>query len=86
MRKLKSIIPLAAAILSSAFTVFAQDSGGVAPRHSQVNVEHFTSFESTSVEMEKAILDTFAAELQNDPTQIGYIIVYAGRRACAGEA
>jgi hypothetical protein len=36
--------------------------------------------------MEEAILDTFAVALQNDPIQIGYIVVYAGRDACAGEA
>lgn len=37
------------------------------------------------MEMEEAILDTFAVALHNDPIQIGYIIVYAGRRACVGE-
>jgi len=31
-------------------------------------------------------LDNFAIALQHDPNLIGYIIVYAGRRACIGEA
>jgi len=35
--------------------------------------------------MEKLHLDNFAIQLQHDPESIGYIIVYAGRRACVGE-
>jgi hypothetical protein len=35
---------------------------------------------------EKARLDNFAIELQNDPTAQGYIIAYGGRRGRAGEA
>jgi hypothetical protein len=39
-----------------------------------------------SWEDEKAHLDNFAIALQHDRDSIGYIIVYAGRRACVGEA
>jgi hypothetical protein len=35
---------------------------------------------------EKARLDNFAIELQNDPTSQGYLICYGGRRGRAGEA
>jgi hypothetical protein len=35
---------------------------------------------------EKARLDNFAIELQNDPTAQGYIVAYGGRRGRAGEA
>ena len=35
---------------------------------------------------EKAHLDNFAFTLRRDPDTIGYITVYAGRRACVGEA
>ena len=35
---------------------------------------------------EKARLDNFAIELQNDPTSTGYIIAYGGRTGRAGEA
>jgi hypothetical protein len=35
---------------------------------------------------EKARLDNFAIELQNDPTSQGYLICYGGRRGKAGEA
>jgi hypothetical protein len=49
-------------------------------------LDRFDSFENTSVEFENAVLDSFAIALLNKPTDIGYIIVYAGRKACRGEA
>jgi len=52
----------------------------------KIIVDRFASFEGTSLETEHAILDNFAVSLSNAPDQIGYIIVYAGRSACAGEA
>jgi hypothetical protein len=44
------------------------------------------SYGDISFENEKARLDNFAIELQNDPTALGYIVAYGGRRARAGEA
>ena len=35
---------------------------------------------------EKARLDNFAIELQNDPTAVGYLVGYGGRRSHRGEA
>src|ERR1043165_3773873 len=46
----------------------------------------FDSYGDLSWEDEKAHLDNFAIALQNDPGATGYIIVYAGRRSCVGEA
>ena len=46
----------------------------------------FDSYGNISWDDEKAHLDNFAIALQQDPNLIGYIIVYAGRRACVGEA
>jgi len=46
----------------------------------------FDSYGDLSWEDEKAHLDNFAIALQNDSDSIGYIIVYAGRRSCIGEA
>jgi hypothetical protein len=46
----------------------------------------FDSYGALSWEAEKARLDNFAATLQHNPESIGYIVVYAGRRACVGEA
>ena|SRR5690348_13295983 len=46
----------------------------------------FDSYGAISWELEKAHLDNFAIALQQDPDLIGYIIVYAGRRACVDEA
>lgn len=43
--------------------------------------EWFDSYGDISWEDEKAHLDNFAIALQRDPNTIGYIIVYAGRRA-----
>ena len=36
-------------------------------------------------EDEKSRLDNFAIHTQNNPDRLGYIVVYAGRRSCAGE-
>ncbi len=44
------------------------------------------SYGKVSWEEEKARLDNFAAHLQENPDDTGYIFVYAGRRACPGEA
>lgn len=46
----------------------------------------FDSYGNLSWEDEKAHLDNFAIALQHDPDSIGYIIIYAGRRACVDEA
>lgn len=48
--------------------------------------EPFDSYGDISWEEEKAHLDNFAIALQHDPNLIGYIIVYAGQRACVCEA
>ena len=48
--------------------------------------EWFDSYGNISWEDEKAHLDNFAIALQQDQDLIGYIIVYAGRCACVGEA
>jgi len=53
---------------------------------SSVADQWFDSYGNISWEDEKAHLDNFAIALQQDPNLIGYIIVYAGRRACVGEA
>ena len=45
----------------------------------------FDRFGAISSNDEKARLDNYAIELQNDPNSIGYIIVY-GRRSRPGEA
>ena len=46
----------------------------------------FDTYGGISWELEKLHLDNFAIQLQHDSDSIGYIIVYAGRRACVGEA
>lgn len=46
----------------------------------------FDSYGAISWDLEKLHLDNFAIQLQHDSNSIGYIIVYAGRQACVGEA
>jgi hypothetical protein len=46
----------------------------------------FDSYGNIKFEDEKARLDNFAIQLQNEPDFKGYIIVYAGRRSYFGEA
>lgn len=46
----------------------------------------FDSYGAISWDLEKLHLDNFAIQLQHDSDSIGYIIVYAGRRACVNEA
>lgn len=48
--------------------------------------QRFDSYGDLSWDDEKAHLDNFAIALQQDPRLIGYIVVYAGRRACVNEA
>lgn len=45
----------------------------------------FDEFRSIQFNDEKARLDHYAIELQNDPTSIGYLVIYPGQRARAGE-
>jgi|ERR1700752_1735978 len=46
----------------------------------------FDTYGGISWELEKLHLDNFAIQLQHESDSIGYIIVYAGRRACVDEA
>jgi hypothetical protein len=58
----------------------------IASASAKTQFDQFDSYGAISWEDEKAHLDNFAIALQHDPKSIGYIIVYAGRRACVGEA
>lgn len=46
--------------------------------------EPFDSYGDIPWKEEKPHLDNFAIALQHDPTLTGYIIIYAGQRACIG--
>ena len=48
--------------------------------------KHVDEYGNVRFNDEKARLDNFAIELQNDPTSQGYLICYGGRRSRAGEA
>ncbi|MDQ3256431.1 MAG: hypothetical protein M3R15_21500 [Acidobacteriota bacterium] len=50
------------------------------------SVRKFDEYRGIPIGDEKARLDNFYHELRRDPNTIGYIIVYAGRRARLGIA
>ena len=52
----------------------------------QERPRRFDEFPSVAFDDDKARLDNFAVELQNDPSAAGYIFVYGGRTARAGSA
>ena len=39
-----------------------------------------------SWDYERAHLDNFAIQIQNEPDNIGYVYIYAGQQSCSGEA
>ena len=80
----KSLIGCLIVLVGSAGFASAQEQHN--PYPPGFILDRFDSFENTSVEFENAILDSFAIALLNKPDDIGYIIVYAGRKACNGEA
>ena len=47
---------------------------------------HFDYYGNICWEDEKSRLDSFAVALQQSPELDGYILVYAGRHSCVGEA
>jgi hypothetical protein len=51
----------------------------------KINSRKFDEFPDISRNDEKARLDNFGIELQNDPTATGYVIVYPGRSSKRGE-
>jgi hypothetical protein len=51
----------------------------------KINSRRFDEFPDISRNDEKARLDNFVIELQNDPTATGYVIVYPGRSGKRGD-
>src|SRR5215208_613103 len=58
----------------------------ISPSITKAQLDPFDSYGAISWENERARLDNFAIALKHDPDSIGYIIVYAGHRACVDEA
>lgn len=55
-------------------------------RQALIHPSSFDDYSDIPWPDETGRLDNFAIALQHDPNLIGYIIVYAGKRACVGEA
>ncbi len=57
------------------------------PKSERTSVDRlFDQYSNIRWEDEKARLDNFAIQLQNDPDVVGYIFVNDGKAMCAGEA
>jgi hypothetical protein len=78
-----SLLCLCAMLILSRGQVQAQS----APQNPTIADPHpFDAFYGNlSLADEKARLDNLAAALQHDKEHVAYILLYAGRRACAGE-
>ena len=64
----------------------AQHGQDAPPPPNALLVEPVETYGDIPWAQERKRLDSLAALLSDDPNLIGYIVVYAGRRACAGEA
>ena len=74
------ILFTAATILLGSGIAFSQSVGQSHP------IKDPDSFFFTTLEQEKPILDSFARDLRAEGGRRGYILVYAGRMSCKGEA
>ncbi|HEX6624526.1 MAG TPA: hypothetical protein VF064_12505 [Pyrinomonadaceae bacterium] len=64
----------------------AQAQTGILVQYIRQTPRRFDEFPSVAFDDDKARLDNLAVELQNNPTAVGYIIAYAGRRSRPGHA
>ncbi|HEX8422441.1 MAG TPA: hypothetical protein VF634_03475 [Pyrinomonadaceae bacterium] len=71
-------------MLALCFASQAQDHRDTSPP--PPNVDPFDAFNELSREDEQARLDNLAVALLNAPGWMGQIIIYAGRKSCAGAA
>ena len=56
------------------------------PTNNASVITPFDEYGNICWEDEQARLDNFAIQIQNDPTLVGYIVVYAGRISCLDES
>ena len=75
------IAPLLAALLFLAPVSLSLGRTGATP-----DLFWFDAYGNIAWEDEKARLDNFAIQLMNNPNDIGYLYVHAGRLSCKGEA
>jgi hypothetical protein len=87
MNQLRVTICSACLILVLSVISYAQDDRNrpLVPEKDFI-LEPFDRYGDVSWENQKARLDNFAIALLNDSNLIGYIIVYAGKQSCAGDA
>ena len=86
MKPLTLLVNCSILLLACVITPRGQDNRPTPCPKPNYILDRFDSFRGTSVEFEHAVLDTFAVRLHQAPDEVGYILVYAGRRSCVGEA
>jgi hypothetical protein len=77
------VLPSLAALMFSATVVCAQEDRPtrLIPEKDFI-AEPFDRYGNISWEHEKARLDNFAIQIQNDPQMIGYIVVFGDKNGC----
>ena len=86
MRNPAKLFPLG---LILALVALAASPGGIAASSTSAASDEFRRFDeygNICWTDEKARLDNFAIQLEHEPQTDGYMIVYAGKFSCAGEA
>ena len=67
-------------VFAVCFLPFSQHGAATPP------ITPFDEYGNICWQDEQARLNNFAIQLQNNPNLIGYIVIYAGRVSCRGEA
>jgi hypothetical protein len=81
---MKLIFTISCLLLASALITKAQEQSNV--EQPQIRDYKFDEWGDIPFNDEKARLDFIAQQLQREPEKIMYMEIYAGKRACVGEA
>ena len=86
MQKTKSIFLSILLVAALSASVQTADLHRYSSSPDDVAWTKFDEYSNISFEKEKARLNEFISVLRSEPTQIAYIVAYAGRQACVSEA
>lgn len=86
MKHLNRVFRCSCLLLTLNIAALAQTGQDTPPTPSPVLIEPVESYGDIPWEQERKRLDSLAEVLGQAPNLVGYIVVYTGRRACAGEA
>ena len=86
MKHLTQVLLCSCLLAALSAAALAQHSRDAPPPPNALLIEPVETYGDIPWAQERKRLDSLAALLSDDPNLVGYIVVYAGRRACAGEA